>query len=262
MVGISFVVPVSDEEIFKKCFLSSPLLAENPGFQILVQRGFKSASLAFNDAIDRAASDIMVFAHQDVIFPSTWDKQFLARLEEVGSLGIPVGVVGCVGITHSGEPAGHIYRHDREFFPSLPLPAKVEAIDEMLISFHKSSGLRFDPGLPTFSCYGAGICLEARSRNLENFVVDAPCFHQGKNIQGRLPRGEFQDRAYIARKWNEYMPVRTLSGTIDRPRSYHAYRIKQFLRRLLLPSPRPWWADLPQIDPEEKLHRKGTPCPR
>jgi hypothetical protein len=253
MSGITFVIPVGDEDTFEKCFLSSPLLAENPRSQVLVQRRFKSASLAFNDAIDRAANDIIVFAHQDVVFPSSWDRQFLGRLEELESLRIPIGIVGCVGITHGGEQAGHIYRYDREFFPPLPLPAKIETVDEMVISFRKSSGLRFDPGLPTFSCYGADICLEARSRNLENFVVDAPCFHQGKNIQGRLPKGEFKDRAYIVRKWKKYLPVRTLSGTIDRRRSYRAYRIKQFFRGLLLTSPRPWWADLPQIDPEEKL---------
>ena len=42
--SITFVVPVNDENIFKKNFLSSPLL-KNKMYEIISQRGFASASI-------------------------------------------------------------------------------------------------------------------------------------------------------------------------------------------------------------------------
>ncbi len=150
MSSITFVVPVGSEELYGKCFLSSPLFAEGCGCQVIAQRGFKTAGQAFNDGIEGAANDVVVFAHQDVVLPAGWARLFSARLKELESQGAPVGVVGCVGITLKGEPVGHIYRYDRELFPDLPLPARIETLDEMLVCFRKSSGLRFDPKLPSF----------------------------------------------------------------------------------------------------------------
>ena len=170
-----------------------------------------------------------------------------------------MGVVGCIGMTSSGVPAGHIYRHDREYFPTCPLPARVETLDEMLISFRRSSSLRFDPVLPSFFYYAVDLCLQATSRGLHNFAVDAPCFHQAKNRNHVMPTDFYHSQEYMMRKWKGVVPVRTLSGTLGGRQLYWTKRIKQSLFQAIGYTPEPWWQNLPRIDPAAKLH--GTALP-
>lgn len=254
---ITFIVPVSDSYVYQQCFLGSPLFRKTSDFQIIGQAGFRNAATAFNDGLDKAASDLIVCSHQDVVIPTSWAKRFLTRLEELDSLRVPVGVVGCGGITSQGLPIGHFYRHDREFLAPLPLPARVETLDEMLISFRKGTGLRFDAELPSFFSYATDLCLQAAAARLQNYVVDAPCFHQAHSRLGKLPRGFFEGRNYLCEKWRAVLPVQTLSGPLDHKRSYLVYRLKEWIRKRM---PRPvsyspswWWEDLRKIDPDDIL---------
>src|SRR5579884_3468757 len=170
MSSITFIVLVGNQDTYQKCFLSSPLFQRKNGstdFQIIAQSGFKTAGEAFNEGIERAVNDLIVCIHQDVILPINWDVRFLAKRSEVESLGPPVGVVGCWGITSEGERAGHVYHRDRQLFPRkvgdngnrgpMALPQRVQTLDELLISFRKSSGLRFDPDLPSFFGYAVDL---------------------------------------------------------------------------------------------------------
>ena len=259
MSSITFIIPVGSEDVFQQCFLSSPLFSQDTEFQILAQRGFKTSGEAFNDGIERAVNDLIVCVHQDVVFPGGWATGFLAGLQDLHSRGVPLGLIGCIGMTSSGLPAGHIYRHDREYSPNCPLPARVETLDEMLISFRKSSGLRFDPALPSFFYYAVDLCLQAASRGLHNFAVDAPCFHQAKNRNHVMPAEFYYSQEYMIRKWKPFLPVRTLSGTLGSKRYYWARRIKQSFFQVIRYNPVPWWHDLPRINPEAKLH--GTALP-
>jgi len=250
---ITFIVPIGDVGVYQNCFLSSPLFREKSNFQILGQTGFKNAGQAFNDGIDKAANDLIVCAHQDVVFPVAWVKRFLTKLQELESQGVPLGIVGCAGITSKGEPAGHIYRHDREFCAPHALPAKVETLDEMLISFRKSSGLRFDPQLPSFWGYSTDLCLQAHLKGLQNFALDVPCFHQAKNRERLLPRDFFTNWNYLCEKWSEALPVHTLTGTVAHKRSFWMDRVKQAVSDAIGYNPEPWWKDLPRIDPQAVL---------
>jgi hypothetical protein len=258
MPSITFIVPVGSEDVFQRCFTSSPLFGGESDFQILAQRGFKCSGEAFNDGLDRAVSDLIVCVHQDVVLPAMWAKRFLAAWRRMESQAIPVGVVGCMGMSSAGEPAGHIYRHDRELFPEQTLPARVETLDEMLISFRKSSGLRFDPQLPSFFFYAVDMCLQSSSKGLHNFAVDAPCFHQAKDRNQGLPTEFFVSEEYMIRKWKKVLPVRSLSGTMGGWRSYWRRRIKQSLFQAIGYIPEPWWTDLPRVDPAEILARDAA----
>lgn len=254
MMAVTFIVPVGDEDIFRTNFLSSPAIAGEHPHQIIVQKGFRCSGEAYNDGLDRAINDLIICAHQDVVLPVNWDHQFLARLDELNeSQWVPTGIVGCIGITHEGRAAGHIYRHDREFFPEPDLPVKVETLDELLISFRKSSGLRFDLNLPSFHFYAVDMCLLAQSRGMSNMAVNAPCFHQGKNRSGK-PKEFFDSRKYMAEKWKHILPVHTLSGTLDRnPEYFWQQEAKQMMCKLLRKELRYWWEDLPRIDPHTLL---------
>lgn len=261
MSSMTFVVPVGSSDVYEKCFLSSPLFERRSDFQVLAQTGFATSGLAFNDAIEKATNDVIVFAHQDVMFPAMWAEQFLLKLAELESRGVLPGVVGCAGISSAGEGAGHIYRHDREMFLQCPLPARVETLDEMLIAFRKSSGLRFDPALPSFFGYAVDVCLQASSVGLQNFAMDVPCFHQAKNRKKMAK--EFDSAwVYLLDKWRDVLPVRTLSGTLERGVSYWRERLKRSVFSAIGYSPTPWWANLPQINPEEVLFANAVSADR
>ncbi|MGI9102756.1 MAG: glycosyltransferase [Terriglobales bacterium] len=260
MSAITFVVHVGEgfQQEYDRYFQSSPLFAGDHGFQIIIQRGFSTAGSAFNEAIEKSVNDVIVVSHLDVVFPAMWAQRFLGKLTELEASCSKVGVVGCIGMTPDGQPAGHVYRHDREFFPHTPLPAQVETLDGLLVCLRKSSGLRFDPALPSFFVHAIDLCLQASQAGLINFAVDAPCFHQGKNKQGLKPRESFTSLVSLVEKWKHTLPVRELSGPICGKPSYARHWLKKKLSHLLGYSPTPWWKDLPRIDPQEILY-EGLP---
>jgi len=250
---ITFIIPVGDDRVFEQCIAASPLLQDGR-FEVLAQRGYPSASAAFNAGIDRARSDVLVFCHQDILFPARWDQVFLDSLSCLRGMERNVGVVGCLGITNDGVVAGHVYRHDRELLLPTPLPHLVRTLDEMLICFHRATGLRFDENLPSFFYYAVDICLQAEKKGLVNFVVDAPCFHQAKNRVG-LPYDFYRAQNYMVRKWRERLPVHTPSGLLH---NGVLRRVRALKNRLLLKwgLRKPWWAELPQFDATEILRRQ------
>src|ERR1017187_9024282 len=87
-VPLTFVVPVNDRAILEKNLLLSPGLKRPDGPRLLVQEGFRSAAAAYNNAIDKATNDFVIFVHQDVYLPESWlsDLQialgFMDRSEE------------------------------------------------------------------------------------------------------------------------------------------------------------------------------------
>ena len=252
MSAITFIVPVSDHDQYQRYFLSSPLFDRESHFEILAQAGFRTSGQAYNDGIQKAQNDLIVCAHQDVVLPAMWATRFLARRSEVESSGVPVGVVGCWGRTRKGDYVGHIYHRDRELFPQRALPARVQTLDELLISFRKSSGLRFDPDLPSFFGYAVDLCLQAQVRGLHNFVVDAPCIHQTAD-RNSVQKDMYKSWMYLLRKWKDFLPVWTPSGRIDGRWSYWKDLIIEYAFHAMGYSPRPWWLRYPQVNREAAL---------
>jgi hypothetical protein len=252
--NITFVVPVADDATYARCFNSSPLLASGPPFEVFCQRGFQSAAAAFNSGIDAAHNDLVVFCHQDILLPAGWADAFCKRLEELDRVDANWGVVGCAGRTRDEQLAAHIYRHDRELCGNVSLPAKVRTLDECIIAFRLSSGLRFDDAMPGFFRYGVDICLQAEVSGRHNYAVDAPCFHQGKN-RASLPSLFFEEERYLLQKWRDHLPIQTLSVGEMRSNNYLAYkRLRNKWKGLLAACgyrSEPWWWTLPQIPPEK-----------
>jgi hypothetical protein len=272
MPSITFIILVGNRDTYQKCFLSSPLFQRKDvgcDFQIIPQSGFKTAGEAFNDGIKRADSDLIVCVHQDVVLPARWAERFLAKLNEVESLGVPVGVVGCWGITSEGERAGHVYHRDRQLFPRKPgdngnrgpmsLPTRVQTLDELLISFRKSSGLRFDPSLPSFFGYAVDLCLEAEAQGFQNFAIDCPCIHRTADQRGI--RGElFQSATYLMDKWKQLLPIQVPTSPLESKSALWRERMKLRILDLLGYTPRRmWWEELPQVDPKDVLYEEELP---
>jgi hypothetical protein len=207
---LTFAVPTyGSDNLLKRNFLASPCFSGDNRHQFLIQRDYNSASRAYNDAIDAASNDLVVFVHQDMIFPANWLADLDLALKYMDSLDPDWGVLGCFGVTAAGVGQGYIYSPGRGIFGApVPHPVKVQTLDEIVLIIRKSSGLRFDPDLPHFHLYGADICLRAAQKGMSSYVIPAFCIHNA-NQYCVLPQEYYECYRYIQQAWRDALPVQT-----------------------------------------------------
>jgi arylsulfatase A-like enzyme len=236
----TFVVAVDDPAELRLHVLASPVFQSGTHQWLFVEnagnRAFTSISRLYHEAVRRARHELRLFVHQDVFFPPQWDSEFARRL-----VGVPTdwGVLGVAGraprAAGDAEPPniGHWSDPHKYHKPTVPLPAEVQILDEMLLVVRADSDVTFDPELPGFHCYGADLCLAARDRAMKSYVVDAPLVHKLFRPDGSLIessedspkiaarrteafRADFQRSAdYVARKWSKYLPFESPSHRWD-----------------------------------------------
>ena len=80
-----------------------------------------SASVAYHDAISRATSDILVFAHQDIYFPAGWFARLRRVCESLTSKDPLWAVAGLVGMTPDWRYVGHLWDSGLGFVCGGPL---------------------------------------------------------------------------------------------------------------------------------------------
>ena len=235
---ITFVATCNNRSILEKNLLVSPCLRDGRADQIIIQEGYSSAALAYNDAIDRAATDIIVFAHQDVYFPENWLPDLDRALSQLAETDPDWAVMGCYGARQNDECFGYLHSEGYgmlgEPFDS---PAPIDTLDEFVLILRKSSGLRFDATLPHFHFYGTDICLAARKRGLRSYAISAFCVH---NTQppAALPKEFYDCYAHVKRVWREYLPIRTPCIRVTKWNlGMYQRRLHAWYRRLFKKSP-------------------------
>lgn len=205
---VTFVVTKSNDSIFMRNFAASPCLEGMRPDRIIVQEGFSSASLAYNDAIERAKTDLIVFAHQDVYFPEGWLVKLNESLEILETVDPNWGVLGGSGTTSRGVWAAFLYSAGLGIVGApFKRPVAIDTLDEYLLIIRKSSGLRFDPALPHFHFYGTDICLSARKKGMTCYVVSAFCIHN--TSYGYIAPEFYKSYWDIKTKWKEFLPIQT-----------------------------------------------------
>jgi hypothetical protein len=180
---ITIVTAVNNREVLDSNLLVSPCLNADHARHIMVQEGFGSAALAYNNAIDRSQTDLMVFLHQDMILPIDWLVNFRDAVRYVEEMDPQWGVLGIYGMPVDGHGRGHLYSNGRGML-GVPfvVPQLVQTLDEIVLVLRKSSNLRFDDKLPHFHFYGTDICMAAAK--------------QGRN-------------SYVKKTWRQYLPIQT-----------------------------------------------------
>jgi hypothetical protein len=224
--NITFAVAVNNRGLFEDNFLASPCLRWPGDCQILAQEGFASASIAYNDAIDKSLNDLIVFCHQDVYFPETWLSQLQSALDFLEARDPAWGVLGCGGVTRDGQVRGHLYSTGLGVLgKASDPPAPVQTLDETVMILRKSSGLRFEDTLPHFHLYGTDICLRAAKRGMNNYAISAFCIHNSQ--QGLILPEEFYECCkHIRRVWKDSLPIQTNCIRITR------FNVPIYLRRM------------------------------
>ncbi|MBZ5539504.1 MAG: glycosyltransferase family protein [Acidobacteriia bacterium] len=206
---ITFAIAVNNRAVLERNFLASPCLRGTHPHQILIQEGFSSAAKAYNDAIDRSHNDLIVFCHQDIIFPEYWLLQLGRALDYLESEDPPWGVLGCYGETSDYKGRGHIYSSGRGVL-GMPFdrPVPIQTLDEIVLILRKSSGLRFDERLPHFHLYGADICMAAMKKGMKNYAISAFCIHNTHQYLV-LPKEFYECYRSLKRSWKKNLPIQT-----------------------------------------------------
>lgn len=208
--AFTIVASVNNEEVLQQNLLLSPGLLPGTRNQLILKRGFASASLAYNNAIDEAQHDIVIFVHQDIYLPETWFADLGRCLKVLEETDKNWGVLGCFGSrkdAHGG--LGRVYtrglgRHGH----MLSRPEPIESLDEILLVIRKTSGLRFDPALPHFHMYGTDICMTARARGMVSYAFQAFCVHNTNQLVC-LPKEFYACYRYVRNKWARFLPIHT-----------------------------------------------------
>jgi len=205
---VTFVVTPSNPKIFHRNFLASPCVANLRADRVILQEGYPSASLAYNDAIDKANTDLVVFAHQDVYFPEGWLSDLNRSLNVLERLDPDWGVLGGYGVNNRGLRAGFVYSVGLGVLgAAFERPVEIDTLDEYFLIVRKSSGLRFDRHLPNFHFYGTDICMTARERGKRCYAISAFSVHN--TSYGTGPAGFFEGYWYIKKKWKKFLPIQT-----------------------------------------------------
>jgi hypothetical protein len=199
--ALTFVAAVNNEQVLQINLLGSPCFQGNHDHQILLTRDAGSVAEVYNAAIERAENDLVVFLHQDVYLPGGWPALFQAKFKEAEEKFGTVDVAGVYGVTEEAR-YGRIMFHGTPLREPGELPAKVRALDELLLALPRRTSLRFDPALG-FHLYGADIAMQARTA----VVLDAECHH---NSGTRTPPSAFYaSQAIFREKWRKDLPICT-----------------------------------------------------
>ena len=266
--SITFITPTNNREILQRNFLASPCFRGMHSHQIIIQEGYASAGRAYNDAIDTSQNDLMVFLHSDIILPEQWLSDLERALQWLEKEDPAWGVIGTYGETLDDHGRGYIYSSGLGIMGKpFDEPAQIQTLDEIVLIFRKSSGLRFDSGLPNFHMYGTDICMAAQDAGRRNYAISAFCVH---NTQPSLVLGEdfYECYWHVQQKWKKYLPIQTTCVRITRSNTA-MYRRKigeTYLRYL---RPRKEFggnrrSDVPRLmaDVEVLLAQKGVETPR
>jgi hypothetical protein len=230
---LTFIVAVDKRKVFESNFLASPCLQGDHGHQILVREGFPSATIAYNSGIVESKNEIMVFCHQDMIFPATWPSQLEIALEYLRGQDPEWGVLGCYGETRAHDGRGHIYSTGLGILgQSFPHPLPVQTLDEIVLIVRKSSGLRFDDLMPHFHFYGSDICMRAAEKGMNTYAISAFCVHNTQQYLA-LPEEFYECYKYFKRNWKDRLPIQTSCIKVARfDLEVHKRKFKEIIFRI------------------------------
>jgi hypothetical protein len=241
--NVTFVVSKSgDPSLFQRNFAASPCLKGIGPDRIIVQEGFASAAIAYNEAIEKAQTDLIVFAHQDVYFPAEWLTDLNRSLTALENSDPNWGVLGCSGVSYRDRRAGYVHSVGLGMLGEpFEQPTPIDTLDECILILRKSSGLRFDPTLPYFHFYGTDICMSAREQKRVCYAISAFSVHN--TSYGHLAPEFYKCYWHVKKRWRKYLPIQTTCIKVTRWNGELIYRRLKFiglslLRRNMKPVPR------------------------
>lgn len=206
---ISIVVATNNEQVLYGNIMQSKI-AKN--CELVLQQGFTNIGKAYNAAVTKG--NIVIYAHQDVFFPDSFEENLLAAIKKLKDE--KWGVLGVAGVVYDKEKGlkrniGHVMDRGREWGSERGLPKECETLDELLLI--TKGNMKFDEEIPACHFYGADICLEAEKRGLKVFAIDAFCWHNSTN--SKLDEPFWKAAEYMKKKWKSRLPFATTCAIIS-----------------------------------------------
>lgn len=106
--SLSVIAAVNDDTVLRNNLALSPLLSDGR-IELIVERKRPSAAAAYNAAMSRTDSEILIFAHQDVYLPSGWEENVFKTVDASGSKRVNWAVLGVYGVEPSGRHIGRAW---------------------------------------------------------------------------------------------------------------------------------------------------------
>lgn len=214
--SLTVVTPVNNEEVLKNNLMASPLLKESK-VPLVIKRDYPTAAIAYNEGIEEAKSDIIIFVHQDVYLPCGWERKLFTAIQCLEFRKIKWGVLGVIGAASDGRCVGGAWSNglQRKIVTEFVSTTPVRSFDEIVLVVRKSSGLRFDEGLPGFHLYGTDIAQLSLQAGLGAYVFDGPVIHNPV-WRKTLGKSYIEGWRYLQRKWKSELPIYTLVLPITR----------------------------------------------
>ena len=213
----SLIVSVNNDRVLQNTLLASPVV--DGSCEVITKQGFSCAGKAYNAGLAEARNEILVFAHQDVYLPQNWVENVERAVSQLAITDPNWGVLGAFGATTDSHAQlrGHCYSTGLRSVLGEPFstPIAAQSLDEMVLIVRRSSGLRFDENLPSFHLYGADICLQAKERQMNSYIIPAFCVHNANGIR-YLPWDFWKAYFYLRRKWWHALPITTCCTTVTK----------------------------------------------
>jgi len=195
---------------------------------------YTNVGKAYNNAMDISSGKHVIFLHQDVVVPDNWLNSITKNIKQLEVEQSKWGVIGPAGVTLDHK--AYYYLTDASLTPLNP-PNKykneVLTLDELCLIINKQTGLRFrDERITGFHFYGADICMNAKSKGLHNFAIDAYCYHNSLDGKKNL-RSEESYKNYIDDAKRFHIMLRELN--INQWRSTTAFGVNERISLYILP---------------------------
>ncbi|MCB1919246.1 MAG: hypothetical protein KDJ28_04610 [Candidatus Competibacteraceae bacterium] len=234
----SFIIPVNNEVILANNILKSKIYLDGH-HEFIFQRGYTNVSKAYNDALPKASSDILIFCHQDVFFPDDWEQKLLTGLTDIQRADPGWGVLGVAGVRitsrFGGMSKGVKFLGDFrtsvmgalffiEYSYPKHYPQEVHTLDEVLLIV-KREHAQFDEQIPHNHFYGADLCLSLGQQGLKTYVISAYLHH---NSASEWVGKDFYVAAeYMYKKHFDRLPIATTCIIIEdakgKPKFYNDF---------------------------------------
>lgn len=225
---IAFAVACNDTAVLRRDFLASPDAAGGK-YWVALEAGMKSAAVTYNVLLEKLDAGYVVFAHQDVYFPSGWTRRVRYHIDRINESGVEWLALGCVGVGRDARIAGHVWSSsiNRLIGENFEFPVEVQSLDELALIVNTKHGFRFDENLPGYHLYGTDIVQSGLKSGLKSFVIDAPCIHNDKPKP--ILGGDYLEAyKYMRKKWRGEPRIYTTVMPLNKTNvHYHLRNLKQ-----------------------------------
>lgn len=225
---IAFAVACNDTAVLTRDFLASPDIAAKKYITAL-ELGMTSAAVTYNVLLKKLKTEYIVFAHQDVYFPTGWVQKVVDQIDSLNNGGIEWLALGCAGVGKNAKITGHVWSSSINHLigENFKSPVEAQSLDELVLIVNTKHGFKFDENLPGYHLYGTDIVQSGIKSGLKSFIINAPCIHNDKP-KPILRRDYLKAYKYMQKKWRKELRIYTTVMPLNKTTfQYHLRNLKQ-----------------------------------